>query len=226
MLGLARAFEPKFLSGLKIDMDPCFGVTAAPAVSAWQSQGYSTNTASQGTGSQQPAFNAHAQNNLPGVSFDGVDDSLQYATPISDVVATIFTVVTQNTSTFGNASWFALDHLAVLFCDNLASSGWGCYSNVNVPSGVPLTSSPHVLSYVERAVNDHDLVTDGVLVHTSAGVSNPTRSGSALGSNVGGGLPCAAMSLRQLLYDRALSVNERKAVEQYLSARYAIAVAP
>lgn len=229
MPGLARlAFQPASLAGLKIDMDPTLGVTsAAGAVSAWANQGYQSNSANQATAGLKPLLVASVLNGWPGIRFDGVDDSLQYVTAISDILATIFFVVTGAAviTTTTNASFFALDKLALLLNEPNNAAGWGCYANVNVASGVVLDNAGHVLSNVSRASNDQDLVTDGVLVNRTNGVSYPTRAGSAIGANVGGGLPTALTVHRILMYDRALAVNDRKAVEQYLSKRYGVAVA-
>jgi len=227
-MGLAKGFRPNLLSGLKLDFDSSLGITTVSgAVSAWANQGYASNNLSMGTAGLRPLYTANLLNGLPGVQFDGVDDRMDFASLVSDTTATIFLVVSGATPNNNgvNACLVTLDKLVVVMNDPNTADGWGAFVNTNVTSGVVLNAAGHVLSNVSRAFNDQDLVTDGVLVHKTNGTSFPARGGSAIGNYVTGGQPTFVTFHRFMLYDRALSVNERKAVEQYLGHRYAISVA-
>jgi hypothetical protein len=234
-LGLAEGFKPNLIGGIVLWLKADVGITqSGGTVSAWADQSPLANNFSQATGSMQPTYVSNANNNLPGLSFDGVDDFMTAASTITGDAISMFmaysAIGTNNAAGNANAimvqladpAWLA--HLTVL---SGAANNWGCYATTGALSGQTLANTPTILSSVARAPNDIDFVQDGTLANLTNG-SNYTfaRSTTAIGGSGTAGQYTTITLQEVIVYNFALSVNQRKAVEQYLSKRYNVVVTP
>lgn len=224
MPGLARiGFQPNMLPGLKLAFLSDLGVTDTGGVAKdWANQGYqTTNIATQTVIGKRPAITT-GLNNYKGLLFDGVDDFLGLPVNVVESFVTHFWVVTGLSTNSGTREPWVGSNASLV----MSSRNWGVYENALVLSGVTLAlATPYVLSAVVRAVNDCDLATNGALVNAVNGTGTPGRPSSAIGSGVAGGNPVAGLYMTLFLYDRVLTVLQRKAVERWLASRYAVAVA-
>lgn len=103
-------------------------------------------------------------------------------------------------------------------------NNWGMYVNGDIAGPGVLTGSapPWVLSTVARAANDIDLVHNGSsIVNRTSGTATPINRGSTRLFDSGGIQAFAGMIAEVIVYDRAVTVGQRKAVEEYLYRRFA-----
>lgn len=68
------------------------GLTNSDPVSSWTDVSGNSNNADQGTASFQPTFVTNEINGFPAVSFDGVDDRLDFTTNVNNAAITLFSI--------------------------------------------------------------------------------------------------------------------------------------
>ena len=94
----ATPFDPKSLSGLTVWLKADTGITkdGSDLIGTWADQSGNGNDFSQSTAGNKPVFSASAQNNLPAVTFDGVNDHLTTSAFITLGTYSAFVVASRN----------------------------------------------------------------------------------------------------------------------------------
>lgn len=180
------------------------------------------NFLSTGGAGTDPLYKISAQNGLPGVDFDGVDDVLTHTASI---------VTPSNT-----VSMF------LLFRQRAISTAAGAYQVGSATGGQTFFNDSGTRSIVHRAVAVLDdgacatnlelwvsvrtaaplqkmwINTTNVTISNSTSGENTPDAGAALGSFAGTFMNCQIYE--GLLYDRPLADADRQSVENYLIAKW------
>lgn len=189
-------------------------------VGGWQDQGPLGVNVTQGTGSRKPLWILNAQNNLPAVRFDGVNDFMTVVFAAVVAQQTNYYLVAKMTSTTG-----------MFFSSSVESDPnrqrlmkftgpvWLFGAGSNISGGTPDTNL-HQLTMIFAGASSV-LYVDGV----STLVGNPSSGGQAgltFGASAGGGSLVAALDLFELIMYRGTQTTaERLAIQNYLKARWA-----
>ena len=244
----AGGFTPKKLSGLSLWLKADAGVTLSGSnVTAWADQSGNGNNA---TASGTPTLVANSLNSKSGISLDGEGSndgfltspifSLAYNTPIS-----LFGVVKASASTVKGdqsaARWFMNKGGSGDFGIGFTFGGYGSSLNFSAILGSIATSDIDLLgdSLGENQANIASLISNG---STSTFYQNGTSKNSANNSdldftnssNNGFSIGYQAATVDEffgncivyelLIYNRALTTQERQQVEAYLANKYAIQI--
>lgn len=99
-------FSPKSLSGLIVMLESDVGVTYTTTVSAWADQSGNGNNFTAPGGTQEPAYTASDVefNNLPSMTFDGVNDILRSGALTFGPFTII--ILAKQTGTAGKYMWY------------------------------------------------------------------------------------------------------------------------
>lgn len=202
------------------------------AVTSWASRAGSI-TASQGTSSKRPTYSATARNSLPGVSFDGSDDVLQFSSttglPSGDSDGFLCAVGYSNASGFRymvsygdtgtttNGSRSA----AVNSSGNAAFVVFGTSNDVN--SNVSWNGSDRVF-VAQGGSGQLSLTIDGQLSPQTVSTTLVTTSPGAamLGAYSGGNSYWSGVLQEALIGNRKLTTGERQKMEGYLAWRWGL----
>lgn len=233
-------FTPADLSGLVLWLKADAGITIATGVSAWLDQSTSAVSFTQGTGANQPTFNATGINGHPGVQFFAAGP--KFLTNASVAVlngatgCTMLAVCQDGTTT--------ASHIATLTAQASLRCNWNSGGDVNIFAGAdiseatsaagaaPLTTATVISGTIDRtlATNECTMYVSGVL-DTARPVNgdNAGAFGTAtmfLGIQDGVSLAWNGGLLGDLvIYNRVLTTTERLRVERSMAARYGIATA-
>jgi hypothetical protein len=250
---LAAPQMPRDLSGLVLWLRADLGVTkdGGNKVSNWADQSGSSNDAAQGTAANQPTYVASSINSLPTISFDGSaspnNDIL--ITPNVDMTAspgvTCFIVAKDTTTTASvvlekgpNAN--TNPGFGAYVNDNTTSAlnnGWYSGSSVKAfksSTTFPLTTPVIWCNTIDTASigeNEAGQFVNGAAIALSsyAGGTLETSGGFGnspfyIGSRSTNVAPLVGEIAEIIVYNRLLSYQERRKIEEYLSKRYAISL--
>lgn len=239
-LSAPRRWRPSRLSGLRLwlSADRISGLADGDPVSSWSDLSGQGNHATQSTTAAKPLYKTNIANGRPVVRFDGVDDFLTVANAASFDLATP-TIFVVGTSSAGTRAFVGKVTFAGLTTDanrrklQVTRAGATTFAFRSGADAALKTSSTlswtgfNVLSVVGRGAADYTLAVNG----TAADSSSPTldfttynTAAVALGSSAGLADFLIGDIAELIVYNRALSATERKAVERYLGARYGVAV--
>lgn len=234
---LSKKITPKSVKGLQLwidaaDTSPTNIVQSAGAVSQWSDKSGNGNHGTQGTGSARPTTDATTQNGKNVLDFDGGDD---LALPsgifsIPNGANTLFTVAKRTTEDAGVDTIIGLTESG--------GTRWG----------MRFTGTAGVVQYTSSTANNGK--TNSGNTNTDFQILTGFRTGTTVSISVNGG---AAESDTQgadesgvdeafvgsqsetnfligsiaeiIVYDRALATAEISAVNNYLSAKWAITLA-
>jgi hypothetical protein len=241
--GGSMPFDPTQITGLKLWLDASDEATinaGSPSdgdpVSVWKDKSGQGNDAAQATGGQQPTYQAAASVGFAGLLFDGVDDLLVAAGPTVAAPLTMAIVCGLSSGTVVGMGAV----VAACNADPAVGSSVGPYFEVNpgVPGnwspsgtlGFPVPD-PRVLgnsAYDVLVISmDDDNVADGSLNRTARGKESDIPyglTGVALGLDpatpvVTGSQPWPGAITEVVVYDRALTADERLQLIGYLEAK-------
>ncbi len=215
------------LSGLVLHLETDDGpVTSAGSVIAWNDlSGHGNHLRAEGT----PVLVEAALNGRDVVRFDGIDDVLLRTEgleglPTGSADRSVFLVVSYESTGFGGFAWGRPTCNGVFGTvvdgrGDLAVQGWCAENDFSSPT--PGSGTGWCL---QEAVLQDDSLTqhvDGALVESSNHVFATGEGGEiVLGAEIDG-RPFLRMDVAAVLvYDRALSLAERRAVERYLGEKY------
>lgn len=205
------------------------------SVSLWEDQSPTVNEATSANDAQQlmlaaqPTLIEGAINGLPAVRFDGVDDCLHLSSSMLNTAGTLFCVSKKNDDgTLGTVVLFAS---GLSLYQNLGP-GWGVFADADVCYG-PMGSDYKLTTALIRAANDIDLVESGdggSLINSTDGVAfghdyEISTIGASQSAAIGAEFAEHYLSgdvAELIFFDRALSTEEREAVEDYLMSKYAL----
>jgi len=224
---LKNALSPFSTSGLALWLKADAGVGLnGSTVAHWYDQSGHGNTASQATGSAQPTLVQNDINGYPALHFDGANNFLQTAAPVTTSTQYSLFVV----STLGNSS----SSPGPVYNGDSSANGYG-FLRPNTADYGALYGGQSYLTFgtlVTTGAQTQELVRDGS--GTTTFYHNSTQSGSTSSATPNtpttatyiGGVNSNASNLfsgdiaEVLIYNRALSTSERQQVEQYLTVKY------
>ncbi|HSH93314.1 MAG TPA: chitobiase/beta-hexosaminidase C-terminal domain-containing protein [Roseimicrobium sp.] len=214
------------------------GLTGGSAVSVWTDQSGSSNDVTQATGANRPTYQTGVINGQPVVRFNGTTQSLTSAVAIKPANITIMavyrptaagstpTVISQTYDAGATIGWSLRAGAAA----NLTP-----YTDMNIGAAPTITSSltvttvntPYLLATTYDGVA-RKVYLGGVLKSTTAktgGLTYGTVTSFSIGNHLGTNYLNGDIA-EVLVYNRALSDNERQDVEAYVYARYAVGAQP
>lgn len=220
-------FIPLQISGLYLWLRADMGITIATGVSVWADQsgnGDANRNAAQGTGANQPTYNATDANfaGKPSLTFAANSKlitgtwSVAIAQP-----ATVFVVGKQDSATPGR---YAMDSLSdppqfALFGDGTNQS----HQFAGVDNVVASTSSPKVTVLEYNGASSKQYLSS-----LTAAITGDAGTNGAAGLSIGnyaGSLANGGWTLTEILvYNSILSASNRALVTKYLGSRYGITI--
>ena len=231
--------QPDGLSGLQVWLkaDAITGLNDGDSVTSWTDSSGNSNTASQSTAANKPAYKTSIVNSQPVVRFDGSNDVL-VGTTISGINTSsisLFVIATGNSiSANQERSPFSINNYnnGLRFERSSWGSGaLGVYNNaasVSTATGTLAVGgySASILEMVKQYSTQSDLWING---GSNANSTNATVTGTftntsyQIGDSVGGDdLKYSGDIAEVILYNAALSTSNRQAIEAYLQGKYAI----
>ena len=232
---------PQVSSNLKVWLRSDVNVgTSGSSVSRWQDQSENGNDAVQAVSLAQPTLTGSAVNGLPGVTFDGTNSYLQLPSGFSDFTQGMTVIaVAKPTSTANNAR--IIDFGTGSPQNNLILSRSGTTPNFKlevfaggtdssvISTGTITNNQYQVFEAVHNGITTASLLTNGI----SAGSGNinsipvVTRNNDYIGKSYSGSDGLFKGDIAELLiFNRALSSNERTDLESYIYQKYGIGTQP
>lgn len=210
-------FTPASLTGLKlwVRADAGTGETGLRS-SPWTDQSGIANDLTQGWVGKQPLLVPGVVNGLPAFRFDGSDDWMSFATRLTGI-RTVFWVVRENTAaTPGYRMLLGDSQTTYDFLGGSARQIWDAsYTSASIRNGQTRVNGVVVNGTTTNRPTTMSIVS---LVTTGPVIANSFAADRVYGRHWWGDLA------ELVVYDTALSDADRRAVEQYLAARYGIAV--
>lgn len=233
--GWTTSYDPSTMgSNLKAwyKADAITGLSNGSAVSSWSDSSGNSNTASQGTATNQPTYRTSIINGQPVVRFDGTNDYMgtSFIPPTGANPRTIFTV-TSNHSTTGTGRWvyaYGLSPNNTMYglMNVISSTAYFAndYWNSNLTSSYTSSGTTPIISQVYNGTTDLMYANGtqvGTKTQTLATASGSLRLGARADTVTAyGGFDMAEM----LVFDSALTATQRQMVETYLYRKYNISV--
>ncbi len=233
------AFKPTKFSGCALWLAADRGVTTVDGkVSAWADQSGNGNHAAQTTANYRPLYVASAQGGRPTLRFDGSNDVLSVGSPslpMGSSTRTGFVVVKRETSStegyiFKYGALSAFRSLGFCFAHQGTTSAYlGYYAHDVFKSSASDTSGTiWTFGNSESNVSSSFLYKNGssqmpLTLFGSDGTINTTAGAMYIGDfSDAHSYPFYGDISEIIIFNRALTDNERIKVEQYLSGKYAI----
>ena len=238
--GLLQRFSPRKLSWLRLWLaaDRITGLADGDPVTTWADRSGQGNHATQSTTAAKPLFKTGIAGGRPVVRFDGVDDYLTVANEPTFDLSTFPIFVVGKASNDGG-TFLGKVTFAGLVTDNdrrkiqvrrASSTQFVLYSgsdSANKASGTVTWTSFNVLTAVFRGATDYTLALNGA----ASDFATPTldaatfnNASAIIGAATSGAEFLTGDIAEIVVYNRALSATERKAVEFYLGSRYGVAI--
>lgn len=219
--GASGAVLPTSVSGLTMWLKAdALALSDGAAVATWTDSSGNNNSPTA-AGALQPTFALNKQNGLPGVVFNG-SNRLDFATTIPGTSVTLFAVYSKRIAGSGYHTLLRTDR-AQMLARSSATDQWGMFEGADVLSGVTLGTPYSVLTVIQRAANDVDLITNGVLVNRVTGSALPSAGASSLGG-VAVGQNIDGTLLESFTYNVALDLTTARRLMSYLGTKYGIAI--
>jgi hypothetical protein len=205
------------------------------AVASWADSGSGGNTATQGTGANQPTLQTNEINGLPVVRFDGSTDFLNSAASASLTATTLFAVFKPSTVS-GNASIRAAGNgsggsgsggLQWRLASGVPQFVKQAVANVATASGAALSTTAFTIISASFANNSTYAFYRNGAADGSGSHGQTLTAGTAtnIGYNSDGGGERLAGDLAELIvYSSVLSTGDRASVHSYLQDKYGITV--
>lgn len=214
-------FDPSTIAGLKLWVKADAGTsttTDGVAVSQWNDQSSSAWHLTQGTGANQPLYKTAIQNSLPGILFDGSNDSMVNTSVSVAQPDTIF-IVCKNTESGGVLRALFDGATTRQHIYRQTDDAMHVYaSNDNTTTFTFGTTNAHQISLVLNGASS------GLWVDAAAfAVGNPGANSLVsflLGTNSVASSWWKGYVFEFLIYNSSLSTTDRQNVEAYLKTRW------
>ena len=240
--GGGGAFTPSDLTGLKLWLKADTGVYQDSAgttpvasnndpVGKWTDQSGQGNHFTQATAGSRPTYKTAVQNSLPGIAGDASADYLSGTAPITGSGnRTMFVVYKAGNA---DATHFDLD----MGYNSAAGGDWALSSKLGMHAtsgsrewnAAKSTANYEIVTIRQEGSNTNILAAwvDGVsktVTATTAVALNTANTGATIFTRNPAGGYSSSTICEIILYDSALSANDREQVEAYLGTRYNISV--
>lgn len=219
-------FNPRRISSLKcwLRADKGVIIDGSNKVFQWQDQSGNGNNFSQNTADLQPVFVLSGINGLPSVFFDGSNDELDATNRIVDsgnpysVVSIQRTYLNTRRDAYGNSNTTG-DAGLFLVLNNAGADDWLFRNDANETSaGAKETNSFFIASIVAGA-SAQSVFHNGVFAGNSSLTLVTGNNVFKVGA-VTPALPFHGELVELLIFNAALSNQDRENVEKYLSKKY------
>ncbi len=208
-------------------------------VSQWTDLSGSGNNATQATSANQPTVNTSTgfPNSLPAIVFDGSSDYMQFPNGFADwngcsiFLVTKPSVITTNLRFFDFATGLNSNNIKI---EEINPSGLEFDVNgVATPSAITSstglgTTSFQLIEAIHSGNASGQIFSNSTQVGQGSLINIPsvTRTGCFIGKGYSAGNLFNGQIAEFIVYNRALSAQERASVEGYLYSRYAIFISP
>jgi hypothetical protein len=197
-------------------------------VSSWADASGQGNGASQSTASEQPTYRTNVLNGRAVVELDGSDDRMKLGDNFDTKETSIF-VVANKTSTGSDYQTLLATERRLILGRGQGTNQWAAWYDGAYLSGITLNSTYRILSHRGRSATDHGLHTDGGNAKTFSNGAYISGKAGTLGSNNGGSESNTSQHYpgnvaEVTYYSASLNDTRRVLVENYLSAKYDIAL--
>lgn len=224
------AFDPSQIAGLKGWWKAdALALSDGTAVSSWTDSSGNTNTMAQASGTSQPLLKTNILNGLSVVRFDGTDDFMQTAAPVSTVTDnfTMFAVSKRSTTTSsgntvlfngaGGSNGYGPAHITSGGSFKGALRGGVAWHNASTAIDTNWT-----IFCLRRASGTMKLWLNGgaSVLSTASAPLTPTTTTRLCGYS-GGGL-VTQDTQEAMFYEAALSLTDMDRVGAYIAARTAL----
>lgn len=201
------------------------GAVDAAEIPLWfDRSGLQNNGVGATAGARPYAEVSHAWARGFGLSaaFDGTADSLVLTNDTTSMPTSFFAVARRQGSDT-NTRGILVTHVHGWYTALDASNQWAMFENVAALAGQSITGTnpPFIVTTVCRAFNDVDFLTNGGAKVTRTNMSSgQARGGTRLGSDPSGVQFFSGSIAEVIWFGRAVSVSERRAIEEYLYRRF------
>jgi len=156
-----------YYSNIKAWYSAQFGVKkdVAGAVSVLYDISSNDKDATQATGGLQPIWTASTQNGKAGIVFDG-SNVLDHSVDNGSQPCIALAVANRTAGSFYYTIYTATNPLLLALVDG--SNNWGAYMSSSYPSSYSILDTRRIISFVARAGDDFDLITDAESIETLA----------------------------------------------------------
>jgi len=211
---LASDLSPAAVPGLALWARAETGVASDGygKVSLWRDLSGRGNDLAQAGAAAQPSFVPDAQAGLPVVRFDGVDDGLLFKSRLT-TMRSVFWVIREDAAATPNYRFLLGDYNSYDFHSGAARQLWSSYTSSAIRSGETRLNGVAVDGLNTNRPTSLSLVS---VVTTDAVKADAFTRDRGYGRTWWGDLA------ELVVYDRALTPTERKAVEDHLALKYAL----
>lgn len=233
----SRSFSPSQIAGLNgwWRADAINGLVDNDPVATWIDSSGNAYDLTQGTAGFRPTYQTLEQNGLPIVRFDNSDDLLRSQTTLTLLSAsagTVFSVFkTPAVFTTGDTVWLvnaaATDQAAVYLVSAATIRNMNYDGTEDLVDKGSIGASTWVIStWMHSAGTLYTGVSDTRTASLSSIASGNTSTvtNSSISLGLGRGSAFGSDMAEAILYNTALTEDERKSVEQYLGNKWNIAL--
>ena len=209
---VCQVVKPNYISGLQLWLKADSAVTydGSFKVSQWNDCSGNANHSVQSNSSYQPSWTANTLNSKPVIRFDGIDDFMEF-NEVTNIQSCFFVVKTTDISKFtpllGHATQYPFydvpgsDLFDATYTSPNILSGLGYVNGVNTPPlSIKKPTNYTIISLIATGNLSVQYITN------DRNIPNRTWKGDYA---------------EIILYNRALTAQERQAVEHYLDQKYA-----
>jgi hypothetical protein len=220
---IGASFVPSDIASLTAWWDAALGVTIggfSGEVSQWDDQSLNGYNLIQGTANKQPIMDGAAINDLPALTFDGVNDSIDLASALTGLSNSTYFVVLNRPTSSNVHSIIGGSGPSDLMC---GQSGTNMYMGSRAKAHVMANNAWEIRCCVGHASPvSSDFYINGTSLGSTSGGASSTHSSikkvgnSALGEAFGGKIA------EIIVYNAVLSAGDITSVTNYLNSKYAI----
>lgn len=231
---------PRSSMVLWLKSDNFEGATPPSPIPLWPDVSGANNDATQSTGGSQPTLVTNAINGLAAVNFSGSNQWLQLPTGMSDFSQgmTVFMItkptanpVTANARFFDFGAGATSNNIIFSQPANTSSQFW-VYNGSTASS---LTASSSVTNNQYQLLEANHTGREAVAIFNNtaqkgignlSNINNVSRTGNFIAKANAGSPYFQGLIAEMIVYNRSLSIDERRNVEGYLISRYALGSPP
>jgi hypothetical protein len=159
------------------------------------------------------------------MTFDGVNDILEFATNLTVGPSSFFAVMNKITDTAGADTTFFVSREKGYLSRYGSVNIFTVYLGVGVASGMAIPTTLAIVELLDRAFNDIDMGVNGVVVNRTSGVGYPARAYAAIGADPTGVQHVNSAYAEIIFLGNAVSKTAAARIRRYLKAWHGIALA-
>lgn len=218
-------FNPKRIPGLVLwlDASKINNLADGDAVTTWSDLSGKGNDLTQATAAQKPVFKVAIRNGKPVVRFDGVDDRLSAAITAIAQPLTVFIVCTPGSSAAGRGIYGGQGNVNTGMTMAVTTGLISILSATTLEGDVDRSGAWAVFEAVYNTTGSLLIVNGNQDAAGNVGI-NGTGDNIRVGSRGGEDLFLSGDVAEFIVYDRLVSIAQRRQLRLYLAKKYAIGV--